>query len=258
MIYVNNFIECECRGESMLEIKVMTFNIHHGKGMDNRADLFRIAELIDKCDVDIVGLNEVDRHFSKRSLYEDQIGWLANQLEMDYAFSPSITIKSKHLSKIRQYGNALLSRYQKLLQKCQKPLIIYPYKQHCIIKKKALVVDNAFLTHIKTVKNASQWDRTVIRGNSLAVFSKYRLSASKYQSSFRLSVVLQIYRSSGAIFRSFGTIYRSSFRYISHQKQFFGHQHQNIGRLADLSVISTNISTVSAKISTVISIYRLS
>jgi endonuclease/exonuclease/phosphatase family metal-dependent hydrolase len=114
MIYVNNFIECECRGESMLEIKVMTFNIHHGKGMDNRADLFRIAELIDKCDVDIVGLNEVDRHFSKRSLYEDQIGWLANQLDMDYAFSPSITIKSKHLSKIRQYGNALLSRYQKL------------------------------------------------------------------------------------------------------------------------------------------------
>jgi endonuclease/exonuclease/phosphatase family metal-dependent hydrolase len=111
MIYVNNFIECECRGESMLEIKVMTFNIHHGKGMDNRADLFRIAELIDKCDVDIVGLNEVDRHFSKRSLYEDQIGWLANQLDMDYAFSPSITIKSKHLSKIRQYGNALLSRY---------------------------------------------------------------------------------------------------------------------------------------------------
>jgi hypothetical protein len=252
MIYVNNFIECECRGESMLEIKVMTFNIHHGKGMDNRADLFRIAELIDKCDVDIVGLNEVDRHFSKRSLYEDQIGWLANQLDMDYAFSPSISIKSKHLTEMRQYGNALLSRYQKLLQKCQKPLIIYPYKQHCIIKKKALVVDNAFLTHIKTVKNASQWDRTVIRGNSLAVFSIYRLSASKYQSSFRyigrladisvirrnfsvvrdnLSVVIQIYQSSEAIYRSSALIYQPlapryqpSFRYIGYPEQYIDRQ----------------------------------
>lgn len=89
----------------------MTFNIHHGRGIDKQADLYRIAEVIDKCDADIIGLNEVDKHFSRRSLYEDQISWLAKQLYMEHAFSPSISIKSKNLAKVREYGNALLSRY---------------------------------------------------------------------------------------------------------------------------------------------------
>jgi endonuclease/exonuclease/phosphatase family metal-dependent hydrolase len=94
-----------------LEIKVMTFNIHHGKGVDKQANLSRIAEVIDACDADVIGLNEVDRHFSKRSLYEDQASWLANQLKMDYAFSPSISKQSKSLKEVRQYGNALLSSF---------------------------------------------------------------------------------------------------------------------------------------------------
>ncbi|WP_256243522.1 endonuclease/exonuclease/phosphatase family protein [Bacillus sp. V3B] len=100
-----------------MKIKVMTFNIHHGKGIDKQSDLYRIAEVIDKCNPDIIGLNEVDQHFSRRSLYEDQTSWIANQLKMDHAFSPSISIKSKHLIEKRQYGNALLSRYPIITKK---------------------------------------------------------------------------------------------------------------------------------------------
>lgn len=88
----------------------MTFNIHHGKGIDKQADLYRIAEVIANSDADIIGLNEVDKHFSKRSLNKNQISWLANHLNMEHAFSPSISIQSKG-SNMRQYGNALLSRY---------------------------------------------------------------------------------------------------------------------------------------------------
>lgn len=95
----------------------MTFNIHHGKGIDKQADLYRIAEVIDQCDADIIGLNEVDKHFSKRSLFEDQISWLAKQLSMEHAFSPSITIKSKNSTKVQQYGNALLSRHSIITKK---------------------------------------------------------------------------------------------------------------------------------------------
>lgn len=89
----------------------MTFNIHHGKGVDKQANLSRIAEVIDISNVDIIGLNKVDRHFSKRSLYEDQDSWLANHLKMDYAFSPSVSKQSKSLKEVRQYGNALLSPF---------------------------------------------------------------------------------------------------------------------------------------------------
>ncbi|RBW68491.1 endonuclease/exonuclease/phosphatase family protein [Bacillus taeanensis] len=100
-----------------MEIKVMTYNIHHGKGIDKQLDLDRIAEVIEKSNADIIGLNEVDKHFSKRSHYEDQISWLAKQLNMNQAFSPSLSLKPKHSTTVRQYGNALLSRYQIVTKK---------------------------------------------------------------------------------------------------------------------------------------------
>ncbi|HEY4550082.1 MAG TPA: hypothetical protein VIG98_07405 [Bacillus sp. (in: firmicutes)] len=65
----------------------------------------------------MIGLNEVDKHYSRRSLYEDQIGWLAKQLNMGHTFNPSISIKSKNSSKVREYGNAILSRYPILTKK---------------------------------------------------------------------------------------------------------------------------------------------
>lgn len=89
----------------------MTYNIHHGRGSDKQVDMYKIAEVIEKSDADIIGLNEVDKHFSKRSCYEDQISWLAKQLNMHQAFSPSLSLKPKNVTTVRQYGNALLSRY---------------------------------------------------------------------------------------------------------------------------------------------------
>jgi endonuclease/exonuclease/phosphatase family metal-dependent hydrolase len=71
-----------------LQIKVMTYNIHHGKGMDKQVNLYRIAEVIEKSGADIIGLNEVDKHFSMRSFYEDQISWLAKQLKHASDFQP--------------------------------------------------------------------------------------------------------------------------------------------------------------------------
>jgi endonuclease/exonuclease/phosphatase family metal-dependent hydrolase len=102
---------------AFLILKVMTYNIHHGVGTDKQLDLSRIAEVIEKSDADIIGLNEVDKHFSKRSNYEDQIGFLANELHMNKAFSPSVSLKTNASSSSkRQYGNALLSRYPIIYQ----------------------------------------------------------------------------------------------------------------------------------------------
>ncbi|MBB2479513.1 endonuclease/exonuclease/phosphatase family protein [Bacillus sp. APMAM] len=94
-----------------MDITVMTYNIHHGKGSDKHTDLYRIADVIKKSKADIVGLNEVDRNFSLRSNYEDQIYWLAKQLNMYQGFSPSISLSSQKRSHVREYGNAILSRY---------------------------------------------------------------------------------------------------------------------------------------------------
>src|SRR3954447_16208752 len=41
--------------------RAMTYNIHHGEGLDRKIDLVRIAELIKRERADIVALQEVDK-----------------------------------------------------------------------------------------------------------------------------------------------------------------------------------------------------
>jgi len=84
--------------------RVMTYNIHHGVGMDGRLSLERIAEEIRVSEAGIVALQEVDR-FLPRSGFRDQIGWLSKKLGLHAAYAPSINMR------FCQYGNALLSRY---------------------------------------------------------------------------------------------------------------------------------------------------
>jgi endonuclease/exonuclease/phosphatase family metal-dependent hydrolase len=103
-------------GGNDLEIDVMTFNIHHGRGTDRKLNLERIAQVIQASNADLIGLNEVDRFFSNRSKYIDQVSWLAKYLQMDYAFGETVTLPSPHSLFFRQYGNAFLSRYPILFQ----------------------------------------------------------------------------------------------------------------------------------------------
>jgi len=87
-----------------LRLKVMTFNIHHGQGMDGVIDLDRIASEIRKADADVIALQEVDR-FHPRSYFHDQLRRIGRKLGMKHAFSPSINFG------LVQYGNGFLSRY---------------------------------------------------------------------------------------------------------------------------------------------------
>lgn len=75
-------------------LRVMTFNIRHGKGLDGRVNLKRIIDDIRYGDPDIVALQEVDR-FHIRSRFTDQVNALKKALNMDAFFSrPSITSDS--------------------------------------------------------------------------------------------------------------------------------------------------------------------
>ncbi|MDZ5471503.1 endonuclease/exonuclease/phosphatase family protein [Bacillus sp. 31A1R] len=93
-----------------MDFKVMTFNIHHGKGTDKKLDLDRIADVISISQADIIGLNEVDKQFSKRSEFVDQLEYLGRKLNLAYFFSPSLT-KYSNGGSIHQYGNGILSRF---------------------------------------------------------------------------------------------------------------------------------------------------
>jgi endonuclease/exonuclease/phosphatase family metal-dependent hydrolase len=89
---------------SETNLRVMTFNIRHAKGVDNKVQLDRIIEVIRQANPDIVGLQEVDR-YNIRSGFKDQMNELGKALGMSWTFSPSLNFG------LTQYGNALLSKY---------------------------------------------------------------------------------------------------------------------------------------------------
>ena len=94
-------------------IWVASFNIHHGVGLDGRLDLERIAGVIEAQDPDVIGLQEVDRHFGERSQFVDQARWLAERLDMHVVFGANLDLEPLTPgAERRQYGTAILSRHR--------------------------------------------------------------------------------------------------------------------------------------------------
>ncbi|WP_096274323.1 endonuclease/exonuclease/phosphatase family protein [Paucisalibacillus globulus] len=90
----------------------MTFNIHHGVGMDAVLDLGRIARVIQETNAEVVALQEVDRYFSVRSDYQDQAKILAELLGYIYCYGANLNYGPEEgHTENRQYGLAILSRY---------------------------------------------------------------------------------------------------------------------------------------------------
>jgi endonuclease/exonuclease/phosphatase family metal-dependent hydrolase len=93
------------RGASSRQtVRVMTWNIHHGEGLDKNIDLDRIAERITDEKADIVAIQEVDRGV-ERSKKIDMITKLADITGMTYAFGKTIDYQGG------DFGNAFLTRF---------------------------------------------------------------------------------------------------------------------------------------------------
>jgi endonuclease/exonuclease/phosphatase family metal-dependent hydrolase len=87
-----------------MTIRVMTYNIHVGIGMDKKLDLPRIAAVINQQKPDLVGLQEVDRGVERTQRIDEIVG-LAKLTKMDYAFAFNLKYQGG------QYGVAVLSKF---------------------------------------------------------------------------------------------------------------------------------------------------
>jgi endonuclease/exonuclease/phosphatase family metal-dependent hydrolase len=85
-------------------IRVMTYNIHHGEGLDGKVDLTRIADLIKAERADVVALQEVDRGV-RRTAQRDMPAELAALTGMTCVFSNNFPYQGG------EYGNAVLTRF---------------------------------------------------------------------------------------------------------------------------------------------------
>ncbi len=91
-------------------IRVMSYNVQHGQGVDDGLDLNRVAAEIGHSGADIVGLQEVDRHWSERSDFADQAAELARNLDMHVVYGANLDLDPLNPGEPRrQYGNAILS-----------------------------------------------------------------------------------------------------------------------------------------------------
>lgn len=85
-------------------LRVLSYNIHHGAGMDGKLDLERIARVINDTGADLVALQEVDRGV-KRTEGIDEPAVLAELTGMHAVFEKNIDFQGG------EYGNAVLSRF---------------------------------------------------------------------------------------------------------------------------------------------------
>lgn len=85
-------------------IKVLSYNIRNGQGLDGKIDLSRIAAALSSWDADLICLQEVDVNRT-RSFSVHQPDYLAGQLNMHAVFGAAINYDRG------AYGNAILSRF---------------------------------------------------------------------------------------------------------------------------------------------------
>jgi endonuclease/exonuclease/phosphatase family metal-dependent hydrolase len=94
------------------QVKVGSYNIAAGVGEDGEFDIERTADTIRESGADIIGLQEVDVHWSERSDFVDQVEYLADELEMEAFFAPIYSIESDQPEDLpMEYGLAVLSKY---------------------------------------------------------------------------------------------------------------------------------------------------
>jgi endonuclease/exonuclease/phosphatase family metal-dependent hydrolase len=85
-------------------VRIATYNIHKGRGLDGRVRIERILRVLREIDADIVALQEVTNR-PGRSLQDLQAGYLAEQLGCAYTVGDARTLRRT------AFSNVTLSRW---------------------------------------------------------------------------------------------------------------------------------------------------
>ncbi|MFC2083430.1 endonuclease/exonuclease/phosphatase family protein [Bacteroidota bacterium] len=107
LLIVNIFLLIKLFGVDVTqqhEIRILSYNIRHGEGMDKRIDLKRIAEVISKTNPDLIALQEVDKN-CERSGKIDIALELGAMLGMESRFGKFMEFQGG------EYGMAVLSKF---------------------------------------------------------------------------------------------------------------------------------------------------
>ncbi len=88
----------------VVDLRVMTYNIHHARGVDGEVNPGRIAQVVSSASADLAALQEVDRGV-ERTQQLDLPHIIASNIGFSFAFGKNIDFQGG------SYGNAILSRF---------------------------------------------------------------------------------------------------------------------------------------------------
>ena len=103
-LFVVTSVSVQAEDGSRTVLRIMSYNIRHGQGMDNIVNLERTANTIQKWKPDLVAVQEVDRN-TQRTDNVDQAKLLAEKLGMFAVFGKTIAYQGG------EYGLVVLSRF---------------------------------------------------------------------------------------------------------------------------------------------------
>jgi endonuclease/exonuclease/phosphatase family metal-dependent hydrolase len=118
---------CAATEKQPRTLRVMTYNIQHGAGADNKIDLLRTAEAIKREKPDIVALEEVDKGV-ERTARRDLTSELAALTGMTGYFNNNFHFQGG------EYGNAVLTRFPILMETNTHYKMIRPNEQRGVIQ----------------------------------------------------------------------------------------------------------------------------
>lgn len=132
-------------------MKIMSYNIHHGVGLDGDLNLERIATVIKNSNASIIGIQEVDRFYGERSDFQDQAKELALLLDYNYCYGANVEKPSEHSEIDKgQYGVAILSKYP-IIEERHMLLNSFGEEQRGVLTAKIAVYDKelyVYNTHL--------------------------------------------------------------------------------------------------------------
>ncbi len=99
---ISLFSSCASKKEQSTSLKIMSYNIRHGEGLDSTLDLTRSAKIIKSQAPDLCGLQEID-NFCLRSNNLGQTDYLAQETIMKGTFGKFMSFQGG------EYGMATLS-----------------------------------------------------------------------------------------------------------------------------------------------------
>ena len=143
---------CSLHAAEPAKVRLVAYNIKHGRGMDNKVDLKRVASVLRKLKPDLVALQEIDQTCI-RSGKVDQAAVLGNLLGMHHRFGKFMDFQGG------QYGLAVLSRFP--IQKSFRHQLAPGAEPRCALE--VIVQPTGSATLLSFVSIHNDWTRESFR-----------------------------------------------------------------------------------------------